>query len=89
MGDRALRMRSVELYSVEYVGFLKLKKEKEMTSLLYIQCVWKLRKIMKGNGKKWPYKPEEAAELNILIQRKVAMLIGNIKSASRTMHHYR
>ena len=88
MGDKALRMRSVELFSVESMGVILLESKKSNISAMYIQNYWKLRKIMKKNGR-WPYNPDEAASLNILQQRIVALLIGKIKEASRSMHRYR
>lgn len=89
VGDRALRMRTVELYSVEYVGYLVLRSKQLNTSATYIQCIWKLRKIMLGNKKHWPYKKEEAGVLSIFQQSLVSILISKIKQASRSMHRYR
>lgn len=89
VGDRALRMRTVELYSVEYVGYLVLRSKQLNTSASYIQCIWKLRKIMLGNKKNWPYKKEEAGNLSIYQQSLVSILISKIKQASRSMHRYR
>ena len=88
MGDKALRMRSVELFSVESMGVILLDNKKHNISVLYIQSYWRLRKIMKSNGK-WPYSPHKAATLNILQQRILALLVGKIKEASRSMHRYR
>ena len=88
MGDKALRMRSVELFSVESMGVMILDSKRSNISAEYIQNYWKLRKIMKRYGK-WPYNSEEAAELNIFQQRIVAVLIGRIKDCSRSMHRYR
>ena len=89
VGDRAIRMRTVELFSVDYVSILILRSKTANISASYLQCFWKLRGIMKKNGKKWPYTPEEASKLNILQQRLVAILVGKIKEASRSMHRYR
>ena len=89
VGDRAIRMRSVELFSVDYVSVLILRSKIRNISATYIQCVWKLRALMKKHGKKWPYTPEQASRLNILQQRLVAILIGQIKQSSRSMHRYR
>lgn len=89
VGDRAIRMRSVELFSVDYVSILLLRSKIANISATYLQSVWKLRAIMKNNKRKWPYSPEEAKQLSIFQQRKVAILIGKIKEASRTMHRYR
>ena len=89
VGDRAIRMRSVELFSVDYVSILLLRSKIANISATYLQSVWKLRSIMKKNGRKWPYSPEEATKLGIFQQKSVAILIGKIKEASRTMHRYR
>lgn len=89
VGDRAIRMRSVELFSVDYVSVLLLRSKIANISATYLQSVWKLRSLMKKNGRKWPYMPEEATKLSIFQQKTVAILIGKIKDASRTMHRYR
>ena len=88
MGDKALKMRSVELFSVESMGVMILDSKRSNISAVYIQSFWNLRKIMKKYGK-WPYNSEEAATLNIFQQRIVAVLIGRIKDSSRSMHRYR
>lgn len=88
LGDRALRMRSVELFSVESMGVILLDSKKSNIAAIHIQSVWRLRRIMK-KYKKWPYTPEEAANLSVLQQRIAALLIGKIKFASRSMHRYR
>lgn len=89
VGDRAIRMRSVELFSVDYVSILLLRSKIANISATYLQSVWKLRSIMKANKLKWPYTPQEARKLSIFQQRTVAILIGKIKESSRTMHRYR
>lgn len=88
IGDRALKMRSVELFSVESMGVIILDSKKSNISAKYIQSFWKLRKIMKKNNK-WPYKSEYAASLDIFQQKTLALLIGKIKECSRAMHRYR
>lgn len=88
LGDRALKMRSVELFSVESMGVILLDSKRVNISAKYLQNFWRLRKIMKKNGK-WPYTPEDAASLNILQQKTVALIIGQIKESSRALHRYR